>query len=127
MIQTILITDDSKTARMVARRCLEIAGYQDAEFLEAADGEKALELAEAHQVDLLVTDLNMPNLDGMALLKLIKANPRLTDLPVMVISSLGNQAKVEELLQLGAFAVLGKPVSPAAVMEALQNLEVCVK
>lgn len=138
MPSVIIVADDSATARMVTKRCLEIAGFQDAEFLNARDGREALQLLKERfgsgdsgrntcdvakkEVELLVTDLNMPNMDGASLLRHIKASPRLSDIPVLVISSLGNSAKKEELLKLGAFAVLSKPVSPASIMQALQNL-----
>ena len=122
MIQTIIIADDSFTARMVAKRCLEIAGCADARFLEASNGMEALDLAKNNEVDLLITDLNMPKMDGQSLLRRIKSNPRTTDLPVLVISSLSNPAKDAELINMGAFAVLSKPISPVNVAKAMQNL-----
>ena len=122
MFQTIIIADDSLTARMIIRRCLEIAGLSESIFLDARDGTEALELAKNNKVDLLVTDLNMPKMDGRSLLKHIKASPRLSELPVLVISSVSNPAKAEELLGLGASAILGKPVSPAEIAEVLENL-----
>ena len=123
MNKIIIIADDSRTARMVTRRCLEIAGWGDADFFEAGDGETALDLVRNHKADLLVTDLNMPRMEGAALLRAIKSSPRLNHLPVLVISSMSSQAREDELLQLGAFAVLAKPVSPAAVLEALKKLD----
>lgn len=122
-MKTIIIADDSQTARMVTRRCLEIAGCHEATFLEAADGQTALELARGHDADLLITDLNMPRLDGASLLRAIKSSPRLNGLPVLVISSMSSETRIEELIKLGAFAVLAKPISPAAVVEALGKLE----
>jgi two-component system, chemotaxis family, chemotaxis protein CheY len=122
-MKTIIIADDSKTARMVTRRCLEIAGGEEIEFLEAADGQAALELVRHHNTDLVVTDLNMPVMDGTALIRIIKSSPRLHEIPVMVVSSMSSQTRIEELLTLGAFVVLAKPISPAAVMEALDKLD----
>jgi len=122
MFQTIIVADDSVTARMIIKRCLEIAGLCDAKFLDARDGTEALELAKNNKVDLLVTDLNMPKMDGRSLLKHIKASPRLFDLPVLVVSSLTNQAKIDELKGLGAAAVLGKPISPVEISEALKSI-----
>ncbi|MEE9553448.1 MAG: response regulator [candidate division Zixibacteria bacterium] len=122
MYQTIIVADDSVTARMIIKRCLEIAGLSEATFLDARDGTEALELAKNNQVDLLVTDLNMPKMDGRSLLMHVKASPRLSELPVLVISSVSNPAKVEELLGLGASAILGKPVSPADLAEVLEKL-----
>lgn len=122
MFQTILVADDSVTARMIIKRCLEIAGLSEAQFLEARDGTEALELARNNSVDLLITDLNMPKMDGVSLLKHVKTSPRLSQLPVIVISSLTNPAKREELLNLGASAILGKPVSPMDITEALEKI-----
>lgn len=122
MIQRVIIADDSSTARMIIKRCLEIGGLSEAEFLEANDGAEALELAKSGQVDLVVTDLNMPNMDGRTLLKHIKSSPRLTALPVLVISSASNKAIEIELVQKGALAVVNKPVTPAGVAAALENL-----
>ena len=121
MFQTIIIADDSATARMVTKRCLEIAGYQEATFLEAETGKQALNLAKDHQADLLITDINMPEMDGKALLMRVKSSPKLVDLPVLVISSLSNPAKENELIELGAFAVLPKPISPADLVAVLQS------
>ncbi len=122
MIQKIIIADDSATARMIIKRCLEIAGFLDVEVIEANDGQEALNLAKENQADLLITDLNMPNMDGRTLLKHIKASPRLNPMPVLVISSATNEAVQKELVELGALAVVKKPITPTSVSEALQNI-----
>ncbi len=122
MFQSIVITDDSKTARMIIRRCLKIAGYHESSFLEANDGHEALELVNNNQVDLMVIDLNMPNMDGRSLLKRIKGSPRHHHIPVLVISSLVSETKAQELKELGAFATLSKPVSPADLAKVLQAI-----
>ncbi len=118
----IIIADDSETARMVVRRCLEIAGCHDVEFSEAPNGEEALEILKGKTADLLVTDLNMPKMDGVNLLKRIKSSPRMHDIPVIVITSVANPKKIEELHELKAYKVLRKPISPAAVAEAIEPL-----
>lgn len=118
----IVIADDSGTARMFIRRCLEIIGLGEAALVEAEHGREALSLLKEGDADLLLTDLNMPVMDGATLLKWVKSSPRLHDLPVLVITSAGNPAKEEELLSLGAFGVLNKPVSPAVLMDALKPL-----
>ena len=117
----IAIVDDSGTARMFIRRCLEIAGFQGAEIIEAENGKDALEKIRSAPVDLLLTDLTMPVMDGTTLLKWIKANPKLSALPVLVISSAGNPAKEIELKGLGAMGVLDKPVSPAKLNMLLRD------
>lgn len=117
----IAIVDDSGTARMFIRRCLEIAGFQTAEIIEAENGKDALEKIRNVPVDLLLTDLTMPVMDGTTLLKWIKANPKMSALPVLVISSAGNPAKELELKALGAMGVLDKPVSPAKLNMLLHD------
>ncbi|MEF2144737.1 MAG: response regulator [Desulfovibrionaceae bacterium] len=121
-MERVIIADDSATARMVIRRCLEIAGLAGVEFLEAANGLEALELLEWGPPDLLVTDLTMPVMGGRDLLKRIKENEEYGDMPVLVISSAKNEANERELLEMGAFAVLPKPVNPAMLAEALGPL-----
>ncbi|ORJ63537.1 response regulator [Geothermobacter hydrogeniphilus] len=121
-MKRIVVADDSQTARMFVKRCLQIVGLQDVEFCEAGNGKEALALLKEQPTDLLVTDLNMPTMDGETLLKWVKGNPRLTDVPVMVVTSAGNPAKEEQLVKLGAFCVLNKPVNPALLREKLQPL-----
>ncbi len=122
MIENVIIADDSSTARMIIKRCFEIAGCGESQFHEAVNGAEALKIAKGKQIDLLVTDLNMPTMDGWTLLKRVKASPKLTELPVIVISSASNAAVKEELLRLGALAVVDKPVAPMKVAEIIQGL-----
>lgn len=120
-MKRIIIADDSATARMFIKRCLQIVGLGDAEFVEAEDGKQALEAAKEQPADLLLTDLNMPVMDGQTLVKWVKASPKLCDMPIIVITSAGNPAKEAQLLELGAYRVLNKPVSPPMMMDALQD------
>lgn len=120
-MKRIIIADDSTTARMFIKRCLQIIGLGEVEIIEAEHGKEALTAAKAQPVDLLLTDLNMPVMDGETLIKWVKASPKLTDLPIIVITSAGNPAKEAQLLELGAHRVLNKPVSPPMMMEALED------
>ena len=122
MIKKIIVADDSATARMIIKRCLEIAGFLDVQVIEAKDGQEALGLAKENHTDLLITDLNMPNMDGRTLLKQVKASPRLNPIPVLIISSAINEAVEKELIELGALGVVNKPLTPTSVSEALQNI-----
>jgi len=120
-MKRIIVADDSTTARMFIKRCLQIVGFADAEIIEAEHGKEALTAAKAQKVDLLLTDLNMPVMDGETLIKWVKASPKLCDLPIVVITSAGNPAKEAQLLEMGAHRVLNKPVSPPMMMEALAD------
>lgn len=119
---TIIIADDSQTARMIVKRCLEISGLDGVVFLEAGNGREALKFLKANKVSLLITDFNMPVMDGGILLKWIKNSAQIKETPVVIITSAGNPAREKELLSDGAYAVLSKPVSPAVFMERLEPL-----
>ena len=108
----VVVADDSATARMIIVRCLEIAGCTECTIHEAANGQEALKL--------LITDLNMPIMSGGELLLRVKASPRLHGVRVLIISSIANPAKAQELLDQGADAVVDKPVSPEKIFRALE-------
>ena len=122
MKMTIVIADDSKTARFLIRQYLEMVGFYQAEFIEAENGRQALQLVKDNQADILFTDYKMPEMDGLDLLRRVKASPVLHDLPVIVITSFANQAKIDELSENGAFAVLQKPLSLSKLHETLKPL-----
>lgn len=126
-MKKILIVDDSATARMFVRRCLEIAGFKDALFDEVGDGVKALEKMKTEKFDILFSDLTMPQMDGFELLKAVKADPLLQDTAVFIISSAGNPATEKKLLVEGALAVLKKPVSPAGLVPVVARFKGDIK
>ena len=122
MIERILIVDDSITARLMIRRCLEIAGFSSANFREACHGSEALALLREEPADLILTDLNMPEMDGKTLLRHINASPRLNTIPVIVISSITNEQEEEALRAGGVAAVIRKPMSPMVIMDAISSI-----
>ena len=118
-MKKIVIADDSALARMFIRRCLEIAGLGDSTFYEASDGVEALQRLKEVSPDLLVTDLTMPNMNGIELVKRVSASPRLSGLPVLVVTSAGNEEQRRQLYELGATRILSKPISPPMLIEAI--------
>lgn len=120
----ILIVDDSGIARKFIRRCLEMSGCEDAEFFDAEDGAKALEVLAESPMDIILTDLNMPVMEGDELLKRVKEDPKLKDIPVLLITSAENPALNQQLADLGAYKVLSKPISPADLFPILQELSI---
>lgn len=116
----VIIADDSDTARMFVRRCFEVAGLADATILEAANGQEVLDYLDESEVQLVITDLNMPVVDGRTLLRTLRKRPE--DIPVIVVSSATNAALVLELSELGAVAVVKKPPTPALAVEALKRV-----
>jgi len=105
----LLVADDNKVNRLLLGRTLELQGHQVA---SADNGRQALEMLARERFDLLLLDLEMPELDGFALLERLAADPELRDLPVIVTSSVEGVAQVARCIELGADDFLHKPVNP---------------
>lgn len=118
----ILIVDDSAAVRKILARVLSQLDLPIGQVIEAADGEEALAALAANQVGLVLTDVNMPKMDGLTLLRQMKASPQLGRVPVVLISTEGAQGKVTEAAELGAMGYIKKPFSSEQVREKLMGL-----
>ncbi len=118
-LDKIMIVDDSATSRMIIKRCFQMAGYQDSSYIEAEDGLKAMSNLNRNDVDLVVTDLNMPKMDGTTFIKKLRLMEKTKQLPVLVISSMGNEQLEKELSDKGVMGILRKPMTPEKVIELL--------
>jgi two-component system, chemotaxis family, chemotaxis protein CheY len=118
----ILIVDDSSTSRMFIKKCLEMVLPEKPTFFDAENGEKALNVMAENKIDLVVSDVNMPVMTGFTFLRNLKDNPLITNVPVIFTTSLANDARVQNLMELGARCVLKKPVSPASLGEAIKKI-----
>lgn len=119
--KSILIVDDSSTSRMIVQRCLEMAGYAESRFSYAENGLDALAVLRKGlgAIDLIVTDLNMPKMDGATFVRLVKKDPATSGIAVLIVSSIADGDAEKELAGHGALAVIKKPVSPAKLVAAL--------
>ncbi len=122
----VLIVDDSSLIRSVLAKSLRLSGLELDEVFEAGDGRQAWDLLQAQEVDLIFSDLHMPEMDGVQLMHNLAEVGRLQRTPVIVISSDRSRERREELLALGVRAFLRKPFTPDSVRaEVTQVLEVC--
>lgn len=119
-MNNVIIADDSDTARMFVRRCFEIAGLSESTIHEARDGNHVLEFLERQDIELVITDLNMPGLDGRGLIARMRSEPRWENIPVIVVSSAANGELQRELKALGALAVVKKPPNPEHAAKCLE-------
>ena len=110
---TVLVADDSAVVRAIVRVELEGAGYV---VCEAADGEQALALATAGELSVVLLDVEMPVLDGLATIARLKADPATADLPVVFLTSRSDTGDVVEAMRLGAHDYLRKPLEPAELL-----------
>ncbi len=115
----ILIVDDSAAIRKILQRVLRQAEIPLGNVLEAADGAEAIEALKAQKVGLILSDINMPNMDGLQLLGQVKANPEWSGVPVVMITTEGSQARVMEAVQLGAAGYVRKPFTADQIKEKL--------
>jgi two-component system chemotaxis response regulator CheY len=119
----VLIVDDSFTSRMIIQRCIEMAGMEVAGFLFAENGLDAIAVMRDHAgIKVIVTDINMPKMDGQTFLRLLKANSDTASIPVIVVSSIAEGDGDAEFSALGAIAVVKKPVSPAKLQKAFGGI-----
>ncbi len=106
----VIIADDSALARMFTSRLLSAAGYTGYEVREAQDGQEVFALITEQRPDLVISDLNMPEMDGLELMTHISSNPDYVSIPVIIITSAGNQEQRTKLMELGTKAILSKPL-----------------
>ena len=120
MAKTILIVDDSSSLRTIVKMALTRAGY---EVLEAGDGEEALvQLDRAAKVHLVVSDVNMPRMDGIELVGRIKQHPKHRFTPVIMLTTEGQDEKKQAGRAAGARAWIVKPFNPPQLLDAVSKL-----
>jgi two-component system chemotaxis response regulator CheY len=119
--KTVLIIDDSPTFRtMVSFALKKIAGFE--RELQAADGLEALDALAKNHVDLVICDVNMPNMNGLELLKSVKSDERLKAIPVIMLTTEGKEDDRDRAIKLGANGYLSKPFKPLALKAEIDKL-----
>jgi two-component system chemotaxis response regulator CheY len=120
MAKTILIVDDSSSLRTVVRLALQRAGY---DVLEAGDGVEGLkQLDAAGKVHLIVSDVNMPNMDGISFVTEVKKHARHKFAPVIMLTTEGQDEKKQQGRAAGAKAWIVKPFNPPQLLDAVSKL-----
>ena len=122
MALDILIVDDSAAIRKILQRVLAQAEIPMGSVFEAGDGAAALEILKKQKVGLVLSDINMPNMDGLELLGHIKADQEWRKVPVIMITTEGSAAKVQEAVSLGASGYVRKPFTAEQIKEKLAGL-----
>ena len=118
-MKTVMIVDDSATVRQVLQMTLVQAGY---EVVEAIDGEDALRLFTENNVDMLVTDLNMPNLDGIGLIKEVRQNPRNRFMPIIMLTTESQPEQRQKGKTAGASGWITKPFRPEQLLSVVSTV-----
>ncbi len=119
MKKKVLTVDDSRTMRDMVTFTLKGAGY---EVVEAADGQQALTVIAAHKVDLVITDLNMPVMDGLTLIRRLRAAPAHRTLPILMLTTESDESKKSEGRSAGATGWIVKPFNPDKLISVVQKV-----
>ncbi|HKL48858.1 MAG TPA: response regulator [Desulfuromonadales bacterium] len=119
MAKKILITEDSPTMRSLIVSTIQAMG--DYEIIEAANGFEALRELPRSQVDLVITDINMPDINGLELVSFIKTNDQYKNTPLFIISTESSERDRDKGMKLGADAYLVKPFSPQELQKLIQR------
>src|SRR5215472_13082388 len=118
----VLVVDDSAAIRKILQRVLRQTGMAFGTIHEAGDGQEALALLQRVKPALILTDINMPKMDGLQFLAALKAATPWRDIPVVMITTEGGEAKVGEAVRLGAAGYVRKPFTADQIKEKLSGV-----
>jgi len=122
MTVNILVVDDSLPMRSVIIKTIKASGFGTVNFFQAANGIEALDVLQNEWMDLIVTDYNMPDMDGIQLISELKKDDGLHSIPVIVVTTEGSQQRVEEFMEKGAAGYIRKPFKPEEIKVLLIQL-----
>lgn len=117
---TFLVVDDSPTMRQLISFSLK--RFKGCRIVEAVDGVDALKKLQETKVDMILADINMPVMDGLKLVSLVRQNPKIKHLPVVIITTEGAEEDRQRGLALGANAYIAKPIQSAHLLKVIGDL-----
>ncbi|PLX84978.1 MAG: response regulator [Desulfuromonas sp.] len=122
MGKKVLIVDDSSTMRKIVTRALRQAGLDFEAILEAANGEEALQALETQPVDIVLSDINMPTMDGIEFLRQKATRDNIKSIPVVMITTEAGADVLQEATALGASGTIKKPFTPEQINQTIGSL-----
>lgn len=121
MAYRVLVVDDSAAMRAFIRRVFDLSGLDVEKLYEASDGQDALALLEMEWVDVILTDINMPGMNGEEFIRRLSESGRAAITPIIVVSTDATAARRESLLQMGARGYLSKPFAPETLQAEIER------
>ena len=122
MAYNVLIVDDSPAMRSFVRRVLDLSGLEVGACLQAGNGQEALSLLRDAWVDVVLTDINMPTMDGEQFVRRLEKDEALRSIPVLVVSTDRTEGRVQQMLTLGAKGYVAKPFLPETLREKVEEI-----
>ena len=122
MAYNILIVDDSTPMRAVIKKIIKASGFDVGEFFEAVNGREALKVLNEEWLDLVLTDYNMPDMNGLELIEEMKKDETLKSMPVIMVTTEGSKERVEKFLAKGIAGYIKKPFTPEQIKQKLREI-----
>jgi len=119
-VKTILVVEDSSTTRALIRAVIDELG--DFETVEASSGFEALKMLPQQEYDLIITDINMPDINGLELINFVRSNARYSHVPIVIVSTERSEEDKKRGMALGATAYVTKPFKSLELQEAIQKI-----
>ncbi|PKN75520.1 MAG: response regulator [Deltaproteobacteria bacterium HGW-Deltaproteobacteria-10] len=118
----VLIVDDSSAMRTVIKKIVTISGFQMDQCLQAGNGREAMEILAGNWVDVIISDINMPEVNGLELLDQLSKNDTLKEIPVIMITTEGSSERMQEAFKHGAKGFIKKPFLPDDIRKILHQV-----
>jgi two-component system chemotaxis response regulator CheY len=118
----VMIVDDSRSMRTFVRRVMDLSGFEVGSCFDAANGAEALALLHQHPVDIILTDINMPEMNGEDFVRELELEEKFRSIPVVVVSTDATNNRIRRMLELGAKGYVVKPFSPEALRGELERV-----
>jgi two-component system, chemotaxis family, chemotaxis protein CheY len=122
MALNIMIVDDSPVMRVFLRKVVQLTGLPVGEYCEAGDGEAALKTLRERWVDLVLTDINMPGMNGEEFVRQLETDELLRDIPVIVVSTDSSDGRKEHMFKLGVRGYISKPFLPETLRDEVEKV-----
>ncbi len=122
MPYNVMIVDDSPSMRTFVRRVIDLSGFEVSSCLDAANGVEALELLGEHAIDIILTDINMPRMNGEEFVRKLEEHEKFRLIPVVVVSTDSTHNRIRRMLELGARGYVVKPFSPEMLRNELERV-----
>ncbi|MGD2149499.1 MAG: response regulator [Desulfobacterales bacterium] len=122
MAYNILIVDDSTPMRAVIKKIVKASGFNVGQFFEAANGREALDILNEEWLDLVLTDYNMPDMNGLELVEEMNKDDHLKSIPAVMITTEGSRERVEEFMAKGVIEYIKKPFTPEQIKQKLKHI-----
>jgi len=122
MAYNILIVDDSTPMRAVIKKIVKASGFNIGQFFEAANGRDALKVLKEEWIDLVLTDYNMPDMNGLELVEEMKKDEDLKSTPAVMVTTEGSRERIEEFMAKGVIEYIKKPFTPEQIKQKLKQI-----